>query len=259
MKKPDVAVIGMGYVGVVGAACLAKMGHRVIGMDVDERKIKMLKEGKAPIFENGLQELLNEVKDRLSFTTSTEEAIEKSDLCFVCVGTPSRPDGKVDLTYVEASAKAIGKALKNKEGFYTVVYRSTIPPGTSKNLIIPTIERESQKKKGEGFGYAFNPEFLREGTAIEDFFHPPKTVVGTEEDRVAELLFEIYKELPEEKIRLPIVESEMVKYVDNVWHAIKVAFANEVGYFAKQHGADGRLVMSAGTGTGEDFSAWLSR
>ena len=243
MKKPDVAVIGMGYVGVVGAACLAKMGHRVIGMDVDERKIKMLKEGKAPIFENGLQELLNEVKDRLSFTTSTEEAIEKSDLCFVCVGTPSRPDGKVDLTYVEASAKAIGKALKNKEGFYTVVYRSTIPPGTSKNLIIPTIERESQKKKGEGFGYAFNPEFLREGTAIEDFFHPPKTVVGTEEDRVAELLFEIYKELPEEKIRLPIVESEMVKYVDNVWHAIKVAFANEVGYFAKQHGADGRLVM----------------
>ncbi|WP_456435075.1 nucleotide sugar dehydrogenase [Thermovibrio ammonificans] len=242
-RKPKVAVIGMGYVGIVGAVCLAKMGHEVVGVDVNERKISMLKEGKLPIYETDLDKYFNEVKNKLTFTTDTKEAVKETELCFVCVGTPPRPDGEVDLSYVKASAEAIGEGLKEKEGFYTVVYRSTIPPGTSHNLIIPTIEKHSGKKRGKDFGYAFNPEFLREGTAIYDFFNPPKTVVGTEEEEVAQLLFDIYKELPEAKIKLPIVESEMVKYVDNVWHAIKVAFANEVGYFAKRHGADGRLVM----------------
>ncbi|WP_456456699.1 UDP-glucose dehydrogenase family protein [Thermovibrio sp.] len=239
----EICIVGTGYVGLVGAACLAKMGHNVIGVDIDEEKINKLKKGELPIYESGLKELFEEVKDRLSFTTDIKEAIKKSELCFVCVGTPSRKDGRIELKYVRESASQIGEALKEKESSYLVVYRSTIPPGTSKNLIIPTIERKSGKKYNKDFFYAFNPEFLREGTAISDFFNPPKTVIGTESSYAKEKLFEIYKELPDEKIVCPIPESEMIKYVDNSWHATKIAFANEVGYIAKKCGADGRLVM----------------
>ncbi len=237
------AIVGMGYVGLVGAVCLAKMGHRIVGLDVDERKISLLKEGKLPIYEEGLEELFNEVKENLEFTTDFNEAISKTEACFVCVGTPSRRDGKVDLSFVRSASESIGEALKEKSDYYYVVFRSTIPPGTSQHLIIPSIERMSGKRFGEGFGYAFNPEFLREGTAIYDFFNPPKTVIGTTDKRTADFLLELYRELPEEKIVIPFVESEMVKYVDNTWHALKVDFANEIGYAAKQFGADGRLVM----------------
>ncbi len=239
----EICIVGTGYVGLVGAACLAKMGHRVIGVDIDENKISKLKKGELPIYEKGLKELFEEVKENLSFTTDIKEAIKKSELCFVCVGTPTRRDGRIELKYVRESASQIGEALKEKESPYLVVYRSTIPPGTSKNLIIPTIEEKSGKKSNRDFFYAFNPEFLREGSAIYDFFNPPKTVIGTESQYAKEKLIEIYKELPEEKIVCPIPESEMIKYVDNSWHATKVAFANEVGYIAKKCGADGRLVM----------------
>ncbi|RUM45762.1 MAG: hypothetical protein DSY35_00380, partial [Desulfurobacterium sp.] len=218
-----IAVIGMGYVGLVGAMCLASLGHEVVGVDIVEEKIKKLQNGELPIYEEGLEEYYKKAMEegKVSFTTSIREAVEKTDLCFVCVGTPSRKDGTVNLSYVESAATEIGKALKDKDSFYTVCFRSTIPPGTSKNLVIPILERESGKKVGEGFGYAFNPEFLREGTAIYDFFNPPKTVVGADDDRSAEVILEVYKDIPGGKFRLPIVESEMVKYVDNVWHAIK--------------------------------------
>ncbi len=239
----EICIVGTGYVGLVGAACLAKMGHRVIGVDIDENKINKLKKGELPIYEKGLKELFEEVKGNLSFTTDIKEAIKESELCFVCVGTPTRRDGRIELKYVRESASQIGEALKEKESPYLVVYRSTIPPGTSKNLIIPTIEEKSGKKYNRDFFYAFNPEFLREGSAIYDFFNPPKTVIGTESQYAKDKLIEIYKELPEEKIVCPIPESEMIKYVDNSWHATKVAFANEVGYIAKKYGADGRLVM----------------
>jgi GDP-mannose 6-dehydrogenase len=240
-----IAVIGLGYVGLVGAMCLASMGHEIVGVDIDERKINKLKNGELPIYEEGLEEYYKKAveEEKVSFTTDIKDAIEKTDLCFVCVGTPSYKDGTVNLSYVKNAATEIGKALKEKDSFYTVCFRSTIPPGTSNSLIIPILERESGKKVGKNFGYAFNPEFLREGTAIYDFFNPPKTVVGTKDDKSAAIILEVYKDIPGGKFKLPIVESEMVKYVDNVWHAIKVAFANEVGYFAKQHGADGRLVM----------------
>ncbi|TCK05274.1 nucleotide sugar dehydrogenase [Phorcysia thermohydrogeniphila] len=240
-----IAVIGLGYVGLVGAMCLASMGHEIVGVDIDEGKINKLKNGELPIYEEGLEEYYKKAVEegRVSFTTDVKEAVEKTELCFVCVGTPSRKDGTVNLSYVESAATEIGRALKDKDSFYTVCFRSTIPPGTSNSLIIPILERESGKKVGKDFGYAFNPEFLREGTAIYDFFNPPKTVVGAGDERSAEVILEVYKDIPGGKFKLPIVESEMVKYVDNVWHAIKVAFANEVGYFAKQHGADGRLVM----------------
>ncbi len=239
----NIAVIGLGYVGLVGSACLAKMGYNVIGMDIDSSKVDMLKKGKLPIYEEGLDELFQEVKSKLEFTTSIDEAVKKSDLCFVCVGTPSKKDGSVDLTYVEQAAKEIGESLKSLDKYYYVVYRSTIPPTTSQELIIPTLEKYSNKKYQKDFGYAFNPEFLREGSAIYDFFNPPKTVIGTTDEKTAQELLEIYKSMPNEKIVIPFVEAEMVKYVDNIWHAIKVDFANEIGYAAKQFGADGRLVM----------------
>lgn len=238
-----IAVIGLGYVGLVGSVCLAKMGHNVIGVDIDERKIELLQKGQLPIYETDLDKEFEEVRNKLEFTTDIREAVLKSEICFVCVGTPSRKDGKVDLSYVYSASQSIGKALKEKEDYTLIVFRSTIPPGTSKRLIIPILERESGKKYLKDFGYAFNPEFLREGSAIYDFFNPPKTVVGCESREISNKLFELYKPIPGPKIELPLVESEMVKYVDNVWHAIKVAFANEVGYFAKKFGADGRLVM----------------
>jgi nucleotide sugar dehydrogenase len=164
----------MGYVGLVGAMCLASMGHEVVGVDIVEEKIKKLKSGELPIYEEGLEEYYKKAMEegKVSFTTDIKEAVEKTDLCFVCVGTPSRKDGTVNLSYVESAAAEVGRALKDKDSFYTVCFRSTIPPGTSNNLIIPILERESGKKVGKDFGYAFNPEFLREGTAIYDFFNP---------------------------------------------------------------------------------------
>jgi len=242
-QTPKIAVIGMGYVGLVGAVCLAKLGYDVIGMDVDKERIEGLKNGKLPIYEPGLEDTFNEVRDKLEFTDDIKEAISKSNLCFVCVGTPSRPDGKVDLSYVEQVSEEIGNALKDKSEHYVVCFRSTIPPGTSENMIIPRIEKNSGKKRGEDFSYAFNPEFLREGSAIEDFFDPPKTIIGSKDEKAINELLRIYNKIPGLKITLPIPESEIVKYVDNTWHALKVAFANEVGLFSKACDADGRLIM----------------
>ncbi|WP_457678127.1 nucleotide sugar dehydrogenase [Thermovibrio sp.] len=240
-----VGIVGMGYVGLVGAACLAKLGHEVVGMDVDEGKIELLKKGTLPIYETGLEELFEEVRERITFTTSAEEVVKKSEVVFVCVGTPSRRDGKVDLRYVEASAREIGKALKSAEAEYPVItYRSTIPPGTSEGLIIPILEELSGKKAGRDFGYAFNPEFLREGSAIYDFFNPPKTVVGTKDERSGKKVLSVYtEEVKGKRFLVPIVESELIKYADNTWHAIKVDFANEIGTVAKAYGANGRKVM----------------
>ncbi len=238
-----IAVVGMGYVGLVGAVCLASMGHTVVGTDIDESRIAQLREGKLPIVEPNLDRLFSESANRLSFSTDTAAAVKESDICCVCVGTPSSPDGRVELGYVESSARQVGEGLREKNGYSVVVYRSTIPPGTSYSLILPIIESVSGKKRGEDFGYSFNPEFLREGNAIDDFFHPARTVIGSEDERVRDVLFELYRTVDGKKVHLPIVESEIIKYVDNAWHAIKVAFANEVGYFSKMHGADGRVVM----------------
>ncbi len=233
----------MGYVGLVGAVCLASMGNDVIGVDIDGAKIQTLEEGRLPIVEPFLDELFEKNVNNLTFSTDIIKSVKKSEICCVCVGTPSCRDGRVDLTFVKRSAEQIGEALRHKNDYCVVSYRSTIPPGTSYSLILPVIENVSGKKNGTDFGYSFNPEFLREGNAIDDFFHPAKTVVGSDDERVRDILFNLYKPISGEKIHTPVIESEIIKYVDNVWHAIKVSFANEIGYFAKMQKADGRLIM----------------
>jgi GDP-mannose 6-dehydrogenase len=241
----EIGVIGMGYVGLIGSVCLAVNGHKVIGMDVDEQKISKLKRNILPIYETNLDDYFEKAinSGNLTFTNSLKYLIENTDICFVCVGTPSDKNGKINLDYVRNVSENIGKELRNKKDFYVVCFRSTISCGTSLNLIIPKLEKESGKKHGKDFGYAFNPEFLREGSAIYDFYNPPKTVIGTNDKKTLDILMDIYKDLPEEKLALPIVEAEMIKYADNIWHAIKIAFANEIGSIAKSFGGDGRLVM----------------
>ena len=240
-----IGIIGMGYVGIVGAVCLASKGHNVIGMDVDKSKITNLKNGQLHIYETDLENYFQDTikSGNLNFTDDLYELVENTEICFICVGTPSDKDGNINLTYIESVSKSLGYALKNKKDFYVICCRSTIACGTSKNIIIPLIENISGKKSGVDFGYAFNPEFLREGTAIYDFFNPPKTVIGHTDEKTKHLLLNIYRDIPGEKITLPILESEMIKYADNVWHAIKVVFANEIGLVAKSYGGDGRIVM----------------
>ena len=239
----NVAIVGLGYVGLISAVCLAKLGHKVYGMDINSERINSLQKGHIPIYEAGLKEIFEEVKDNILFTSNINEALRKSEVCFVCVGTPSKRDGKIDLKYIEESAKAIGMALKESEKYIYIAYRSTIPPGTSKELIIPLIENLSGKQYKKDFGYAFNPEFLREGKAIDDFFNPPKIIIGTEDNKAYDFLSEFYRDLPSKKYRLNLTAAEMVKYIDNSWHAVKIAFANEIGFISKQYGIDGKLLM----------------
>ncbi len=240
-----ISIVGLGYVGAVSAAVFAHLGHEVIGMDVDAVKVELINAGRSPIVEKDLERYIKEgVKSgRLRATTDIHEAIEQSDVTFIAVGTPSLPNGNIDLRYIRSAAEDIGDALAQKEGFHVVVMRSTVLPGTGKNVVIPTIEKKSGKRAGEGFGYASNPEFLRESSAIYDFFHPPKTVVGPSDEKSAAILRELYSFLDAPYFEVAIEEAEMVKYADNAWHAVKVTFANEIGIIAKRFGVDSHRVM----------------
>jgi GDP-mannose 6-dehydrogenase len=235
----------MGYVGAVCAACLADKGHSVIGVDVSDVKVDLINKGKSPIVEPGLEEMLVKgvAAGRVRATTSTWEAIRDSELTMICVGTPSKKNGDLDLTYVEMVARDIGAALREKSERHTVVVRSTVLPGTVKGVVVPAIESASGKKAGVDFGVAVNPEFLRESTAIYDYFNPPMTVVGEWDAESGNQLASLYTDLPAPVIRKAIEVAEMVKYTCNVWHATKVAFANEIGNIAKACGVDGREVM----------------
>jgi len=240
-----ISIVGLGYVGAVSAAVFAHLGHEVIGVDLDAQKVQIINSGRAPIVEKDLDRYIKEGVEtgRLRATTDIKEAIFDSDITFVAVGTPSLPNGNIDLRYIRAAAEDIGEALAQKEGFHTVVMRSTVLPGTGKKVVIPTIEKVSGKKVGEGFGYASNPEFLRESSAIYDFFHPPKTVVGPSDEKSAAILRELYSFLDAPYFEVAIEEAEMVKYADNAWHAVKVTFANEIGIIAKRFGVDSHKVM----------------
>jgi GDP-mannose 6-dehydrogenase len=176
----NVSVFGLGYVGSVSAASLAADGHTVVGVDVNPDKVATLNEGRSPIVEKGLDELIrtSQANGQLRATTSTADAIASTDLSLICVGTPSRRNGSLDLTYLERVCEQIGDALRNKDTYHVVVVRSTVLPGTTHGVVVPALERSSGKKYGQGFGVAVNPEFLREGTAIHDFRHPPMTLVG---------------------------------------------------------------------------------
>lgn len=240
-----ISIFGMGYVGAVCAACFAERGHEVIGVDVSADKVNLINAGKSPIVEPGLEELLAEgVKaGRLRATRDTREAIENSELTMICVGTPSKKSGDLDLSYVEAVTRQIGAVLKHKTARHTIVVRSTVLPGTVNGLVVPTLEDASGKLAGVDFGIAVNPEFLRESTAIYDYNHPPMTVIGEWDKASGDLLASLYEHLPAPIIRKAIEVAEMVKYSCNVWHATKISFANEIGNIAKALGVDGRQVM----------------
>jgi len=240
-----ISIFGIGYVGAVCCGSLAARGHNVIGVDVSPSKVEMINNGISPIVEPGLEELLGKavLGGNLRGTTDAVEAIENSDLTMICVGTPSKPSGDLDLRYVEAVSQEIGKALAGKSEWHTVVIRSTVLPGTINNVVRPILEERSGKKAGTGFGLASNPEFLREGTAIADYEFPPMTVIGEHCERSGDVLEELYRDLPAPVIRKSIEVAEMIKYACNVWHALKISFANEIGNIAKALDVDGREVM----------------
>jgi GDP-mannose 6-dehydrogenase len=240
-----ISIFGLGYVGAVSAGCLATDGHQVFGLDPNETKVDLINKGRTPIIEKDIGEMIaSAVKNgKLRATTDVREAVMNSDISLICVGTPSQLNGNLDLSYVRRVCEEIGLVLKEKSAFHVVAGRSTMLPGSMRNVVIPTLEACSGKKAGVDFGVCNNPEFLREGTAVYDYYNPPKTVIGESDQRAGDMLVELYKNMDAPLIRTDIETAEMVKYTDNTWHALKVAFANEIGNICKAVGIDGHKVM----------------
>jgi GDP-mannose 6-dehydrogenase len=240
------SVFGIGYVGVVSAACLARDGHQVTAVDVDPAKVAAINAGRSPIVEKGLPDLIGQVvaAGRLIATTDARQAVHATDASFVCVGTPSGPDHSIGLTYVTAVCEEIGRALADHPGFHSVIMRSTIVPGTMERVCIPILERASGKVAGRDFGVGYYPEFLRESTAIEDYADPGLIVFGALDSATGAMLTEVNLDLPCEMNLVDLATAEMVKYTSNAWRAVKVSFANEMGNIAKAAGLDGQRVMS---------------
>jgi len=236
----SISLFGLGYVGSVSAACFAHMGHKVTGVDISKTKVEMLDSGRSPIIEARMEELVAEANQacRLHATTDSIAAVLASDVSFVCVGTPSLKSGKLDLSHVEHVSREIGIALKQKKTFHTVVLRSTVLPGTTETLMIPAIESTSGKKHGADFAVCYNPEFMREGSAVGDFLQPPYTILGSQDPKQLAPLRELYKDVPAATFETSIRVAEMVKYVSNLYHAVKVGFANEVGTICKHLGVE---------------------
>ena len=241
----QIAVFGLGYVGVVSAACLARDGHSVVGVDPNSLKVDLLRQGKSPIVEPELEELIVAAvaTGRLVAGSDAAAAVNQCELLLVCVGTPGQPNGSLDLSYVRRVVQQIGTALAGASGYKVIVIRSTLLPGSMQSVVIPALEESSGRRAGTDFGVCINPEFLREGSAIYDFDHPPKTVIGACDERAAATVRELYARLSAPLIVTDLRTAEMVKYVDNSWHALKVTFANEVGRLCKAMGVDARLAM----------------
>jgi GDP-mannose 6-dehydrogenase len=239
------SVFGIGYVGCVSAACFAKEGHQVQGVDVNPTKVEIINAGNSPIVEPGVGELMKDAVNSgcLSATTSAHEAVHSSDLSLVCVGTPSRANGSLDLAHVTRVCEEIGEALKSKDGRHVVVMRSTMLPGTIHHVVIPALERTSGKKAGEDFGVCINPEFLREGSSLKDFYAPPFTLIGADDETTAATVKQLYVNIEAPLFTTPVKTAEMIKYVCNSFHALKVSFANEVGNICKALGIDSHEVM----------------
>jgi GDP-mannose 6-dehydrogenase len=240
-----ISVFGMGYVGCVSAACLADQGHDVIGVDINQPKIDLINSGKTPIIEEGMEDLVARVVERkkLIATFDAKKAITDSDITMITVGTPSKANGDLDLIYVERVAAKIGQLLANKKGFHIIVLRSTVLPGTTENLLIPIIEENSHKKVYVDFDVYFNPEFLREGSSIKDFYNPPFTVLGAHDTKASSKLDELFAFIEAPYYKTSLKSAEMLKYVNNTFHGLKVAFANEVGMICKRLNIDSHEVM----------------
>jgi GDP-mannose 6-dehydrogenase len=240
-----ISIFGMGYVGTVSAGCLAQEGHEVIGVDPVRAKVDLINAGQSPIIEAQIEEIIRAAvrSEKLHATSDQDQAIYETELSFVCVGTPSQVNGNLDLTYVKRVCELIGDALKNKATRHTIVIRSTILPGTMRQVVIPLLEEHSGKTAGRDFGVCNNPEFLREGSAVSDFNSPPKTVIGELDCESGDMLASLYAKLDAPLIRTEIEIAEMIKYVDNSWHALKIGFANEIGNICKSFSIDAPAVM----------------
>jgi GDP-mannose 6-dehydrogenase len=240
-----IGIFGLGYVGAVSAAALADSGHEVIGVDVSPTKVEMLNDGRSPVVEAGLEELLTRgvEANRLRATDDAEEAVSASDLSMICVGTPSRGNGSLDVTQIERVCHEIGVALKKVNRFHVVVVRSTLLPGTTEEIVIPTLEQASGKAVGTDVGVCVNPEFLREGASLRDFLEPPFTLIGGDDDRAIAAVKALYSIIDAPVIVVPIKEAEMVKYACNAFHALKVTFANEIGNICVGQGVDSHRVI----------------
>src|SRR2546430_1680343 len=240
----SISVFGLGYVGTVTAACFAHKGNRVIGVDLSPNKVEAMHSGRSPIVEPRVSELVAESNKacRLHATRNAESAILDTEISFLCVGTPSLRNGKLDLGHIEPVCREIGKALKKKDSFHLIVLRSTVLPGTAESIVVPTLEKASGKHMGKDFGVCVNPEFMREGTAVADFLEPSMTVIGSSDPRHSAMLCDLYAWVPGRIFETSFRSAEMVKYLCNAWHAVKVAFANEVGTLAKELGVDTEAV-----------------
>lgn len=239
-----ISIFGLGYVGTVTAACLAHKDNEVIGIDLSQAKVEALQAGRSPIVEPELADLIAAChqSSRLRATTDAASAVLNTDISFLCVGTPSLRNGKLDLGHIEPVCKEIGKALRKKDSFHLVVLRSTVLPGTAETIVIPALEKASGKLIGPEFGVCVNPEFMREGTAVADFLEPPITVIGSRDPAHSAVLHQLYSWVPGRVFETSFRSAEMVKYVCNAWHAVKVAFANEVGTLAKALDVDAESV-----------------
>jgi GDP-mannose 6-dehydrogenase len=232
----SISVFGLGYVGAVTAVCFAHKGNRVVGVDLNSQKVDSLESGRAPIVEDKVEQMATEahVSGRLHATSNAVAAVDETDISFICVGTPSQRNGKLDMSGVERVCKDIGHALRQKNSFHWVVLRSTVLPGTTESVVIPALEASSGKREGKDFAVCFHPEFLREGTAVADFFEPPFTIFGTRNEAKIEPLREIYSWTSSKFFLTTPKSAEMVKYVCNAFHALKVGFANEIGTICKE-------------------------
>ncbi len=245
-----ISVFGLGYVGCVSAACLAKVGHEVVGVDVNAVKVDLINAGKSPIVEKDIGQIISDTvttdqyhPGQLSATTDTEKAVLQTDISLICVGTPSHENGSLKLDYVRRCASEIGHSLAKKKSYHVVVARSTMLPGSVEDVILSALEEASGKRVGEDFGIAMNPEFLRESTSVEDFFNPPMTVIGQYDQKSGDVLCEMYTFLEAPLERTDIKTAEMMKYACNCFHAAKVTFANEIGGICKTLGIDSHKVM----------------
>jgi GDP-mannose 6-dehydrogenase len=240
-----ISVFGLGYVGAVSAGCLAKDGHMVVGVDPYQPKVDLINEGKTPVIEKDIGEIIESAVSShlLSATQDIRQALLDTEMSLICVGTPSQANGSLDLKYVRKVCEEIGKILKEKAEYHVVVARSTMLPGSMRSIVIPLLEEYSGKKAGVDFGVCNNPEFLRESTAVYDYYNPPKIVVGETDSVAGDKLASIYAHLDAPLVRTTVETAEMVKYTDNVWHALKVCFANEIGNICKAVGIDGSDVM----------------
>ena len=238
----DVTVFGMGYVGCVTAGCLAEMGHSVTGVDLQGVKVSLVNSGKSPIIEPDLEQFIRRGVDagRLQ---ATQRVQRLDDISLICVGTPGNGNGSLGLSQVERVVSEIGELLRSANNFHVVVVRSTVLPGTVENVIRPLLEQTSGKMYGKDFGICMNPEFMRETTAIHDFYHPPFTIIGARDDRSFEQVAAMYSSVKSPVERVPIPVAELIKYASNAFHALKVCFANEIGNLSKGMGIDSHKVM----------------